>query len=105
MAAGVGSTRSPGHLPAVTDRQLDRPVDEPYGLTEEEPVASPHPRLRPVQQIRRPRRRGVEQIIVHAERERGHLVEERLLARMDVARIGAAEAGAAGIMSRRLAVS
>ena len=52
-------------------------------------------RLRPIQQIRRPRRRCTEQIVVLAERESCHLVEERLLARMHVRRIGAAEAEAA----------
>src|SRR5437773_8325263 len=42
---------------------------------------SPHPRLRPIKQIRRSRRRRIEQIIVLAERKRRHLVKERLLFR------------------------
>src|SRR5205809_7203015 len=53
---------------------------------------SPYPRLRPLQHIRRPCRRRVEQIVVLAKRKRRHLVEQRLLARMDAARAGAAEA-------------
>ena len=58
-------------------------------------LQAPNARLVPIQQIRSPRRRRIEQIVVLAERERSHLIEERLLARMHVRRIEAAEAEAA----------